>query len=58
MKTIKQKLMKKLKGVTAIEYGLIAALVPVVIIAALTGMGEQLGELFTYIADQIDAVLS
>ena len=37
-------------GATAIEYGLIAALVSVVIIAALTTLGENLSTLFQTIA--------
>ncbi len=44
------KLLKKLRkseaGATAIEYGLIAALVSVVCIAALTGVGTQLKTTF------------
>ncbi len=34
-------------GVTAIEYGLIAALIAVVIIAAVTGVGQKLVAVFT-----------
>lgn len=37
-------------GTTAIEYGLIAALVSVVIIAALTTLGTDLTTVFTNIA--------
>ena len=40
-------------GATAIEYGLIAAFVSVVIITALTLLGGQLEALFTYIAGQL-----
>lgn len=40
-------------GATAIEYGLIAALIAVVIIAALTALGDQLGENFNEIAAQL-----
>jgi pilus assembly protein Flp/PilA len=40
-------------GATAIEYGLIAALVSVAIIAALTLLGENLSTLFDGIADTI-----
>jgi pilus assembly protein Flp/PilA len=36
-------------GVTAIEYGLIAALISVLIIAAVTTIGEQLLAVFTSI---------
>ena len=41
------------KGVTAIEYGLIAALVAVVLISALTKLGTSLKTLFTYISGQL-----
>jgi pilus assembly protein Flp/PilA len=34
-------------GVTAIEYGLIASLIAVVIILAVTGVGEKLVDVFT-----------
>ena len=37
------------EGVTAIEYGLIAALIAVVIIAALTIVGTELNSTFTSI---------
>ena len=40
-------------GATAIEYGLIAAFVSVVIITALGLVGGQLEALFTYIAGQL-----
>jgi len=35
------------KGVTAIEYGLIAALIAVVILGSVTNVGTQLSTLFT-----------
>ena len=38
------------EGVTAIEYGLIAALIAVVIIAAVSLVGTRLDEIFTKIA--------
>jgi len=41
------------EGVTAIEYGLIAALIAVVIIAAVTAVGENLNAVFQYIADAL-----
>jgi pilus assembly protein Flp/PilA len=40
-------------GVTAIEYGLIAALVGVAIVAAATALGTQLSTLFTTIKTDI-----
>jgi pilus assembly protein Flp/PilA len=42
-------------GATAIEYGLIAALVAVAIIVALGLLGTSLDSLFTGIADTVDA---
>ncbi|HWW99757.1 Flp family type IVb pilin [Collimonas sp.] len=50
------KLMKFLRdedGVTAIEYGLIAGLIAVVIIGAVTGLGTKLGAIFTSITNAI-----
>lgn len=41
------------EGVTAMEYGLIAALIAVVIIAALTLVGGNLAAIFNYIAGQL-----
>lgn len=38
------------EGVTAIEYGLIAALIAVVIIVAVTSVGANLNAIFTTIA--------
>jgi pilus assembly protein Flp/PilA len=40
-------------GATAIEYGLIAALISVAIIAGATLLGGNLGDLFNGIADQL-----
>lgn len=47
------KLLKDRKGVTALEYGLIAALIAVAIIAALQLLGGNLGNAFNDIANQI-----
>lgn len=41
------------EGVTAIEYGLIAALIAVVIIAAVTAVGGNLKAIFEYISGQL-----
>ncbi len=51
-----KKLMRFLKdedGVTAIEYGLIAALIAVVIIAAITLVGSELKKTFTAVSDAL-----
>ncbi len=42
-----KKLIKNEKGATAIEYGLIAALIAVAAIAAMTGLGDTLNNTFT-----------
>ena len=41
------------EGVTAIEYGLIAALIAVVIIVAVTSVGQNLNAIFTRIAQAL-----
>lgn len=58
MLKILRKLRKSKKGATAIEYGLIAALIAVAAIAAMTALGESLSTLFGGIATTLDAVLS
>ena len=44
-------------GATAIEYGLIAALIAVGIIVAATTLGNGLSNLFTDIATKLDTVV-
>ena len=44
-------------GATAIEYGLIAALVSVAAIGALTAMGTSLNTMFTTVSTQLDAAV-
>ena len=52
-----KKLLKDESGATAIEYGLIAALVSVAAIAALTAMGTSLDTMFNHVSGQLtDAV--
>ena len=41
-------------GATAIEYGLIAALVAVGLIAALTALGQSLSKIFTHVATTLN----
>lgn len=43
------------EGVTAIEYGLIASLIAVMIIFGATQIGVKLDEIFKYIAGQLKA---
>ncbi len=45
-------------GATAIEYGLIAALVSVAAIAALRGMGESLSNLFSTVSGELSAAVN
>lgn len=47
------RLVKDEEGVTAVEYGLIAALVAVVIIAAVSVLGTTLSTLFSTVATSI-----
>ncbi len=47
------KFLKDESGATAIEYGLIAALISVAIIAAATTLGSNIGETFNKVATQI-----
>ena len=43
-------------GATAIEYGLIAALIAIGLIAALTAIGHSLSAVFTKITSTLDSV--
>jgi pilus assembly protein Flp/PilA len=45
-------------GATAIEYGLIAALVSMAGIAGLRGMGESLSNLFTAVSGEISGAVN
>jgi pilus assembly protein Flp/PilA len=45
-------------GATAIEYGLIAALVSIAAIAALRGMGESLSNLFSMVSGELTAAVN
>ncbi len=54
MKKILINFFKDEDGVTAIEYGLIAALIAVVIITAVTLVGDSLENTFNYIGGEID----
>ncbi len=49
MKTIR-KIFSDKKGATAIEYGLIAALIAVAAIAAMSGIGDQLNNTFNEVS--------
>ena len=51
--TTMRKFVKDDSGATAIEYGLIAALVSVAIIAILNTLGDNLNATFTDVSDQL-----
>ena len=54
---MKEKLIKFFKdeeGATAVEYGLMVALIAVVIIVAVTFLGESVSEKFSEVGDAID----
>ena len=53
MKNLVSRFAKNESGATAIEYGLIAALISVVIITAITTLGKNLTNTFTSIASNI-----
>jgi pilus assembly protein Flp/PilA len=48
-----KKFFKEEDGVTAIEYGLIAALIAVAIIVAVTAVGTSLNNTFTSVSNQM-----
>jgi pilus assembly protein Flp/PilA len=60
MKTFQwvQKFFSDEEGVTAIEYGLLAALIAVLIIAGATALGTNLGALFTALAGVISTAVT
>ena len=47
------KIMKNTKGATAIEYGLIAALIAVAAIAAMQNIGTKLGTTFNNVSNAL-----
>ncbi len=53
MNKIFARFMKDESGATAIEYGLIAGLIAVVIIGALTTLGSNISKKFTAVADNL-----
>lgn len=50
-----RKFLRNVRGATAIEYGLIAALIAVAAIAAMQGLGSQLAATFNNIASNMKA---
>ena len=53
-----RKLIKDESGATAIEYGLIAALVSVAAIGALTAMGESLNTMFMSVSNALTSAVA
>jgi len=50
---LRHRLLRDESGASAVEYGLIVALIAVVIIIAVTALGVNLGDMFQAIADAI-----
>jgi pilus assembly protein Flp/PilA len=48
-----RKLIRSEKGATAIEYGLIAALVAIAAIVGMTALGSKLNSQFTYVSGKM-----
>jgi pilus assembly protein Flp/PilA len=48
-----RKMLKNEKGATAIEYGLIAALIAVAAIGAMQGIGTKLGTTFNNVSNKL-----
>ncbi|MCC4253595.1 MAG: Flp family type IVb pilin [Pseudomonadota bacterium] len=49
-----RKMLKNEKGATAIEYGLIAALIAVAAIGAMTSLGSNLTNTFNSVSDNLE----
>lgn len=49
-----RKMLKDSKGATAIEYGLIAALIAVAAITAMSTLGNNLSNTFNDVSDEMD----
>ncbi len=58
MMSIITKILRDESGATAIEYGLIAALVSVAAIAALTAMGTSLETMFTRVSNELEGAVN
>ncbi len=55
MKKLFSKFMKDESGATAIEYGLIAALISVVMVAALTVLGPEIRDTFNDVQTSLES---
>ncbi|MEM9633519.1 MAG: Flp family type IVb pilin [Pseudomonadota bacterium] len=56
MKNLISRFVKDESGATAIEYGLIAGLLSVVIVAAVSATGTSVSGIFSVISGKLDAV--
>ncbi|MES2086923.1 MAG: Flp family type IVb pilin [Pseudomonadota bacterium] len=56
MTSLMTRFLKDESGATAIEYGLIAALIAVVLVTAVTALGTKLSGLFTGISGKIPTI--
>jgi pilus assembly protein Flp/PilA len=56
MRNFFKRLLSEERGATAIEYGLIAGLIAVVVIGALTLTGNSLNSVFTNVSDKLGEV--
>lgn len=54
MKTIFHRLLRNEDGATAIEYGLIAALIAVAVMTTVAGLGSQLDTTFSKTSSQLN----
>ncbi|MBI1391611.1 MAG: Flp family type IVb pilin [Alphaproteobacteria bacterium] len=54
MKALIKKFLEEENGATAIEYGLIAALVGVAVIAGVRALGTELNETFSSVSSTLD----
>jgi len=53
-----RKLLTNKLGATAIEYGLIATLVSVAAVVALTSLGSSLNQMFSTVSTQLDSAVT
>ena len=54
MRQIVHRLLKDERGATAIEYGLIAALISIAAVAAMTNVGNNLQAIFNEVANNLN----
>jgi pilus assembly protein Flp/PilA len=58
MRTLLSRFAQDESGVTAIEYGLIAALIAVVIISAVTVVGSDLSTVFSFVGNSLNTAIA